>query len=228
MKNHKDGDLKINGLGSAGGGKYNFVEINGKGDISGNIECADLEINGFGSIEGDVKTDTAHIAGKSDISGNVEARDFSVDGVVEIAGGVKAERLQNHGAMQIGRDCGAEEFKSRGGFAIGGLLNSGKIDVELYAHSSAREIGGENISVRQGEGFGFKKFINSILPGFGWKSGLEAETIEGDDVYLEHTKSKVVRGQNVRIGPGCEIDLVEYKNTFEKSSDAIVKSSKKV
>lgn len=38
------------------------------------------------------------------------------------------------------------------------------------------------------------------------------ETIEGDDIHLELTRARVVRGNNVSIGSGCDIDLVEYKN----------------
>jgi hypothetical protein len=37
-----------------------------------------------------------------------------------------------------------------------------------------------------------------------------------------------VRGKNVVIGKGCEIDLVEYKKTFEQAKDAKIGANKKV
>jgi hypothetical protein len=48
------------------------------------------------------------------------------------------------------------------------------------------------------------------------------DTIEGDDIYLEHTTAKVMRGDTVDIGDGCEIDLVEYRTDLKKTPDASV------
>ena len=54
----------------------------------------------------------------------------------------------------------------------------------------------------------------------------KTESVEGDDIYLEYTTAKVVRGNTVRLGAGCKIDLVEYKTSLEKASDCIVKEEK--
>lgn len=43
---------------------------------------------------------------------------------------------------------------------------------------------------------------------------LEVETIEGEDIDLESTKAELVRGRNVVIGAGCEIERVEYSGTL--------------
>ena len=61
-----------------------------------------------------------------------------------------------------------------------------------------------------------------------YKAHLKAETIEGDDVYLEHTTAQVVRGNTVTIGEGCEIDLVEYRTDFKKTPGASVLKDMKV
>ena len=52
-----------------------------------------------------------------------------------------------------------------------------------------------------------------------------AEKIE---VYLEYTKAKVVRGNMVTIGKGCEIELVEYHDRFEKSDKSSVIKNKRI
>lgn len=57
---------------------------------------------------------------------------------------------------------------------------------------------------------------------------LSAESIEGDEIYLENTNARVVRGNNVTIGPGCEIELVEFKNDFRQLKGAKVNDSKKI
>ncbi len=228
MERQSKSDLRINGLGSSSGGTFNYVQINGKGEISGDLNCSELQINGLGSVDGNVKATSVRIAGKSDIGGDLTGERIVIDGLVEIRGKVSAEHLENRGALRISGDCGAESFKSTGGFTIGGLLNSEKIEIEVYASCTAREIGGESVDVRRGRGFGIKDFIDSILPGLTWKKGLSVETIEGDNIFIEDTTAKVVRGSDVRVGTGCSVESVEYKNTFVAAPDAIVKRNRKV
>lgn len=38
----------------------------------------------------------------------------------------------------------------------------------------------------------------------------------------------MVRGNNVTIGKGCEIELVEYKGRFEKDDKSVVIEHKKI
>jgi cytoskeletal protein CcmA (bactofilin family) len=228
MVKNKRNDLRINGLGSSSGGSYDFVQINGKGDINGDLECEDFQVNGLGCVHGNVKTGAARTAGKSEIDGNLEGQEIIIDGMAEIGGSVKADKVENRGMLKVNKDCGSETFRSQGGFTIGGLLNAGKIDIEIYVTSRAREIGGEEIEIKAGDAFGFKKFINSLFPVLQFNQGLSAESIEGDDIYLEKTTAKVVRGRDIKIGPGCQIDMVEYRNTFHKDHGATVKEAKKV
>jgi cytoskeletal protein CcmA (bactofilin family) len=228
MVTNSKNDLRINGLGNSSGGSYNFVQINGKGEITGDIDCTDLQINGLGSIHGNVNAGGVRVAGKSEIDGNLKGAEIINDGMTEVGGGISSERIENRGMLKVERDCGAETFRSQGGFAIGGLLNAGKIDIELYVASRAREIGGEDIDVRAGDAFGFKKFLSSIFPALQLNRGLSADTIEGDTIYLEHSTVKVVRGADVNIGPGCQIEIVEYKRTLRKDPSSTVRQDRKV
>lgn len=234
MANNSGNDLRINGLGSSSGGKFNFVQINGKGDINGDLECRELQINGLAHVDGNVKADTIRVSGKSDFRGNVSGKHFVIDGMTEIGGGVSVETVENRGMLRVVKDCGSEAFTSQGGFAVGGLLNAGKIDITLYAECKAREIGGEKIEIRAGHGLdlglGIRKFIGSLFPGLPINPVLITDSIEGDDIYLENTTAKKMCGQNVKIGPGCRIDTVEYKDSYFKDPvDGIrVNQSRKV
>ena len=228
MQNKNKADIRINGLGSASGGTYNFVQINGNGDINGDLDCEELQINGLGCIHGSVKAGTARIAGKSEIDKDFNGRQIIIDGMTEIGGSVSAERIENHGMLKIAKDCESEIFKSQGGFTVGGLLNADKIDIEMYVASRAREIGGQEIEIKAGNAFGFKKFLNSLFPMWQLNRYLSAETIEGDSVYIENATVKVIRGSDVKVGPGCTVDMVEYKNTLYKDSGSMVKEEKKV
>ncbi len=216
MANNSMNDLRINGLGSSSGGKFNLVQINGKGDITGDLECRDLQINGLAHLDGNVKADTVRVSGKSDFRGDISGQSMIIDGMTDVSGTVKVETVENRGMLRVAKDCGSEVFSSQGGFTVGGLLNAGKIDISVYAQCKAREIGGENIEVRVGGGLSIRKFIGSLFPGLPLNPVLNADTIEGDNVYLENTTAKVVRGQNIKIGPGCQIGVVEYRGSYYK------------
>ncbi|MBB6215375.1 cytoskeletal protein CcmA (bactofilin family) [Anaerosolibacter carboniphilus] len=245
MENQKKFDLIISGIGSSAGGIFNKVRIDGQGKINGDVECDDFSISGVGSVEGSVKTKMGKISGKGGIKGNLQSDEFRVDGcaniggsievkeirfegVIDINGSIDAETVENKGVITIKKDCNSEIFTSRGAFKIGGLLNAGNIDISLYAPCKAREIGGEKIEINMGRSFSLRKLIKSIIPMLDIHVGLCSEVIEGDEVYLEYTKAKVVRGNNVIIGEGCEIELVEYKGLFEKSDKSVVIENKKL
>ena len=36
--------------------------------------------------------------------------------------------------------------------------------------------------------------------------------MEGEDIYIESTTAEVVRGNNVTIGPRCNIEILAYKD----------------
>ena len=48
MSEDTRGDLRIDGSGSASGGAYNTVRINGSGKVTGDITCVEIIINGSG------------------------------------------------------------------------------------------------------------------------------------------------------------------------------------
>ena len=80
-------------------------------------------------------------------------------------------------------------------FSVGGLLNAGTVTIRLYGGCDAHDIGGETIDVRLAQPWVFLPFLG--------ERNLTADSIEGDTIYLENTRAKVVRGANVTIGPAA-------------------------
>ncbi|MBT2687734.1 polymer-forming cytoskeletal protein [Bacillus sp. ISL-47] len=233
------GNLVINGIGSSNGGLFEKVELNGKGRVNGDTECAKLYCNGTGTIHGNVKTVKAKISGAAKINGAVKAEELIINGsasiseavsskVVEVSGksfiggSVKCDDMIVNGKVSIEGDCEAENFRAEGAFSVAGLLNAEIIDIKLFGDSRAKEIGGRNIKVVQHKESLFK-LIKSIFP-----LKLEAEVIEGDEIELEGTVAAVVRGRNVKIGKNCEIGLVEYSGEYECQPEVLVKESRKI
>lgn len=235
-------DIRVSGAGSVGGGKYKDVRISGAGTVNGDIECTLFESSGASHSNGNIKAKNVRISGASEIKGNLEAEEVRISGAAEVKGNVttknirisggseirgnlQAEEVDISGGVEIKEDCEAESFKATGSFEIGGLLNAGDINISIYGRCRAREIGGEKIEVRAGMGNIFSKVIKSF---FSEGERLTTSVIEGDDIYLEATKAKIVRGNNVTIGPDCNIEVVEFRNTISVSADAKVNDQKKI
>jgi len=235
-------DVKVSGAGKIGGGKYRDVKISGAGSVSGDIECISFDTSGASTVNGNIKTKNLEISGATDIKGNVEAENikvsggsdmkgnvvtktFKISGASKIRGSLQAEEVDISGSVEIKEDCEAEKFKARGGFEIGGLLNAGDIEVSIYGRCRVREIGGEKIDIRRGSGNILAKMIKYI---FVQGERLTTSVIEGDDIYLEATTAKIVRGNNVTIASDCNIELVEYRSTISVAPDSKVTDQRNI
>ncbi|WP_160724911.1 polymer-forming cytoskeletal protein [Bacillus sp. USDA818B3_A] len=240
METNRRGDLVINGLGSSNGGVFSRVTLNGSGTVNSDIECEELECNGTGTLKGNVAAASTKVSGVFRFHGNIECEKLTVDGTIKInqnlsvkslkisgkanvEGRVKADEVNLHGVFTVGEDCEAESFKGKYRFSIGGLLNAEQIDVEIYGDCKAKEIGGETITVKPHKG----SFIGNLFKPF-YKTQLETDLIEGDQIVLENTAAKIVRGHNVKIGPNCHIGVVEYSDEFSQHKNSVVEDIKKV
>lgn len=230
-------DLVIHGSVNASGGTYNKVDVQGFGKIKGDVDCETLHCAGHLGIAGNVRGASAKVEGNSSISGNAELETIEVygqldvdgdlsftkmrvDGNTKVRGSLTGEEVKVRGMLKTTGDCEAEVFSAKGAFTVGGLLNAGRIEVYLHAGCEAKEMGGEYIEVRKGGSSTLNKLLKHI---FNNAFILSVDTIEGDDIYLEYTHAKVVRGKNVEIGPGCEIELVESSEEFRLDPDSQVK-----
>ena len=238
------GDIKISGSGTSGGGRYNEVTISGSGKINGDLECVDFKTSGSSKVIGNLKAETVKVSGSARIEGNIEAVEMKVSGSSHVTGQVKSQILKisgsTHiegslygeevtimGSAHIEKDCEVEVFKASGNFKIQGLLNAGQVTINLGGKSSVKEIGGEHIEVKVSiiDNFFFKKAIDKM---FNSRGELTTEIIEGDEIYLENTNAKIVRGNKVTIGEGCNIGIIEYSGEINVSNESIVKEQKKI
>ena len=227
LDNHNRVDLKINGQGTSSGGKYNTVSIMGEGEVDGDIDCVNTKIYGEGKLVGNLKTEkTANIKGHTSIRGNLEAEKIKLQGEIDVDGEVLVDEATLTGTISTSGDCNAEIFTLEGGFTIKGLLNADILKINLYWPCEVQEIGGSKITIKRDGKLSFLGLKNMIIPG--GHNELKADIIEGDDVYLENTIAKVVRGDNINLGPGCKIELVEYKNNFKQDKTAEVGTKKTI
>jgi cytoskeletal protein CcmA (bactofilin family) len=234
----KDRNLIINGSGSYPGGIYDKVSIRGEGTIVNDVESSVFHVYGTSEARENVKTGSVKIMGEAEMKGDLAATETLVMGTLMVGRNASLKKIKIFGMLEVGEklsgdvatikgsisvkgDVEYETFDSSGGFDIKGLLTADKVKIALrFGESNAEEIGGGKIIVKR------KK--NSILP-FGKEEGtLTAKVIEGDDIYLENTTAEVVRGNTVKIGPGCQIGLVEYTTELKNDSSSTIKTKTKV
>jgi len=231
-------DAKVAGDGALSGGTYGNITVNGAGSINGDIDCLTFKINGASTNTGRVVAQTMVVNGSATINGELQAgllkvngdtsvRDGAgvgqliVNGNCQVGGSVASHQVDLKGYLKVGGDLETDAFSGDGAFQIGGLLNAGLIDLRLHGPASAREIGGERVSVRLGSGWG------SLFTFFADKR-LITDSVEADQVSLEYTTAKVVRGKDVTIGQGCSIGLVEYAETYTPLAGASVGEARRV
>lgn len=246
MSDNREGNLRISGTGYTGGGSFDKVSVSGAGKVKGDLDCNSFHISGSCDVTGNVITDSGKVSGAASISGSLEAdefkvsgslatsgdasiKDLNISGEMKTSGNYKSDSIHVWGVLSAGGNTEAEDFMVNGLFKIGGMLNADRIDVTLsHSVSSAKEIGGGQITIKQSP---FTAGITNLIKSFfsmPLQSRLEAESIEGDEIYLECTKASVVRGSKVTLGPGCEIGLVEYRDTYRADPDSKVTEDRKI
>ncbi|MFM1654714.1 hypothetical protein ACI7RC_21840 [Brevibacillus sp. B_LB10_24] len=247
MENHQQlPDLKITGTSNSAGGVFGKVKITGEGyveddleclefsctgvaDIKGNFQAADVSVRGVMTVAGNTQADKTVINGEADFDGEVSVKEMRCNGVANLKKNLISEEVRVWGNVSVQGNCETERFLVKGGFTTQGLLNAGNIDVQMYWPCQAAEIGGERITVKKSASL--KNMLKSIWGLFQSdppQPKLTADVIEGDEIYLEHTEAKIVRGNHITIGPGCEIELVEYKRSFQQAKDTQVHDSKEI
>ncbi len=233
-------NMKFSGAGTVPAGEYNDIACSGatkvSGDIacrsfsvsgacggSGNIECLeDFKTSGSTSIDGDVKC-----GGSFKCSGSARLKNVSA-GEIKISGSLSAADLHGtsisiSGGIRISGDVEGENVNISGGGNIDGLLNGEHIYVQTGENLHIGSIGGTHIRIEENIGSG-----NLIIFGFTIKNKvrngkLTTDSIEGDEIYLENTVAKEVRGKNVVIGPDCKIGRLEYSDSYECDENSTVK-----
>ncbi|MEK0316489.1 hypothetical protein [Cohnella sp. 56] len=218
MANDTIGDLKMDGIGTAAGGVYRLVNLNGVCKVAADVEAQVFDADGQIRVNGHLTAGELDLDGTMRVSGTLHAERAFVDGMATIEQSYAGQQLQLNGMLSAGGDCELDLLEGEGVFKIRGLLNAGSIKFRLQGRSSAREIGCETIRVGRGRTGVWRALWQWVLPSF--TPELKAGVIEGDDVELEYASVGIVRGDRVTIGRGCDIGRVEYRTGLRKHPTA--------
>jgi cytoskeletal protein CcmA (bactofilin family) len=214
-------DLKISGSGKINGEIITEeFKTSGSSKVIGGIKAKEISISGSTTVEGPVTAEEMTVSGSSKISDDLSCTDFKSSGSTKIIGKLQGGTIKSSGSLKVEKDCEVETFNSRGSVRINGLLSADKVDIEVSHESFIKEIGGEIIEVKNELSAKLLKQVVKFL--MQRNDCLRSNLIEGDEIYLENTKAKLVRGKNVTIGENCEIGTVEYSGSFDVKDGSTV------
>lgn len=235
------GDYRISGSGVLDGGCYNRITVAGSCKVSSDLVCRELRSSGSfkacGSVdvsgetrtsgafkcEGDLTCGSFQGSGSTKIGGNLKSGPVHVPGVLSVVGGISASEIKVTGSLTTGDDCEADSFMASGCLTIGGIINADTVAIVLSkSESQICSIGGSSVTVSQSPATGF---LSNLLPSYGT---LSCDSIEGDEIDLTGVHAQIVRGTNVVIRSGCQIDKVEYSDTCSIDGNAVVGSCVKI
>lgn len=199
------------------------ISCSGAVKVNGSAQCnGRLATSGRFQAEGSIQAGEVKCSGSIRITGNLSGDFIRISGSLEVRQNVSGKHVKSSGSCRIGEGVEAETVELAGRTEIAGLLNAETITILAEGSSEIGDIGCTTVTVsrrQQGQGLLAQLFSRAI-------GGLTVGTIEGDEIRLEHTKAKVVRGKQVVIGPGCEIDRVEYTESCQAEAGTVAESIK--
>lgn len=218
----KKHDISIIGDGSSSGGVYGKVKVVGDSSFNDNLFCDQFKCTGTSVIHGSLESTDIKITGTLTLKDRAAADNEDQEGHYASNLYAKAEHMKVVGELHVSGDCQVEDMKLNGRFTIAGMLSAEQMTLKIMGPSEVREMGGSIISVKSGKGKLFEGLFS------GQKSVLKAGMIEGDDIELEYTEAEVVRGDKIKIGPGCRIGTVEYRSSLQihPLSEVLVQSNR--
>ena len=228
---HIDGDIVCENFGVSGSVKVvgavscDRFRASGSARVDGNVTAGEFKSSGSTSVRGNIDAKELHASGSFKAEGGLAVEEeVRVSGSGSFGGPIRARNVRATGSLRAEKGIECEVLTIAGAFEVEGLVNAGTAEIDMAGPSHIDEIGGERITVRRR---GLLSVLGIQLP-FGLGGFLTANSIEATSVSLESTRAKVVRGAEVSIGSGCEIDRVEYSVSLDVAADAVVREKVKV
>lgn len=223
-----NGDIKCNEFHSSGSSTFKgdleteTFRSSGSSRIDGKLVCTELYSSGAVSCESAEISEKLHLSGGLKMSGDLNA------GTIKVSGGLNCANLHCEQAHISGGCClqgnlETEYLHCTGKIIVPGLLNSEKIEIAPVAGSSIGTIGGSDIKILIPDNTSNPLGVFGLFEKRHASRRIDVSIIEGDKIELEATHAKIVRGNDVKIGEGCKIDLVEYTGTLTAEEGTVIK-----
>ncbi|TLG74248.1 hypothetical protein [Culicoidibacter larvae] len=234
----KTNQFIISGKGLIPEGNFDYVKVNGSGkafkpvtikllEINGNLTAMApiiaevINITGTGKFR-ELTSEKFSVYGGASIDGPSSIEHLNIRGNFKSTGNISSNRIDVYGKLRCTGEIEAENVMTEGAI-VAELVNAENITMNVWHRSTISIIQATSIQV-------FKNPLHKVSEFFSTRDGfcLVVNEIEADRISLVATKAQIVRGEDVTIGEGCNIELVEYTGTLTVAPGAIVKSQVKV
>lgn len=216
--NHQD--ITIMGESHMSGGGYGSIKILGTASTQEDIEAERIKVMGSGEFRC-VKAGEIKVTGEARFTGSLNVTTLDIYGSVNAYSTIKAQRIKIYGSLNASEEVSAEKFHAKGIIKLTSL-NADDIIIEPAENCRVQEIGGEKVQVKPLGRFRLGFF------GFNHPKRLESDTIEADWIELSNTTVRIIKGNQVVIGPGCKIETVEYRDSLVVDANSTVTNQVKV
>jgi cytoskeletal protein CcmA (bactofilin family) len=193
-----------------------------------------ISISGFVSCDELVIQPTAFENNRVVVGGIDAQKTFKCDGDCTVKHGVKAkENIDVKGTFQVGETVSCKEFKGSGVMNVGGKFKAETISITLQSGSSTfDEIEGSKVEIQADEELlkeeeERKKSLEgrgalSLVSSFAGRRPGTANILElsADEINISYCNVRTLRGSNIKIGPGCEIQNCEFDGQVERHPDS--------
>lgn len=181
-------DTRIDGMGTIAGGEYGSVKVSGMGKCTGDLTAQSLSVSGKFTCQGKLKVGKLTCSGTADFGGDISAASLSASGRLVLGEGCNLE---------------AQEVRCSGYIRVGGQISADLLKAE--GAINAREVVGDQIQIiSHSRGLGALLFPTLSTVGM----------VEATTVSLSGVRADTVSGQNVTIGPRCDIGQVDCSGTL--------------
>ena len=211
--------LKIVGDGHISAGEYDNIKIIGEAQGIGRFTCNTFTITGTCNIKEEASFkkmkivgeflsedvligENLKIVGDLTVEKDLKVSKIKVIGSSKVANNLSFNEINVVGELYVTKNCEGTILESSGKLLIDGLLSADIIKINPRNISIINEIGGCEITIKH-------KGINPFN-----KGKVRSNIIEGDKIILQNTDCKIVRGHNITILSGRNIDKVEYTGTL--------------
>ncbi len=193
----------------------------GNAIIRGNMRAEKFKVNGDLTIVGDCEVGELSVNGKTDIDGMIECNNVVIRGDMILTKACQSKTLKVYGSVDASSDLLGEEISIDGKVQCKGLLSGETVCLHAFENSYCKEIGATKLVVE-------KPIYHLLWFGYGKKNSLSCDLIEADEIKVEYTKAKIIRGKQVILNKQCEVDTLEYSEQYTKGEDCQVREVTKV
>ncbi|MDE5977334.1 MAG: hypothetical protein K2G70_02555 [Turicibacter sp.] len=218
-------DLQLNGFGKSKGGTFKGVQLNGIHYCFDLITCETFQAQGIFKVDEVICQKVMEFEGIARVK-QLKTSHFEGVGVCQVKQNLQCDSLEFGGYLKVGESLKVGQAVIRGKFKFGEQVEA-KVLTGMFEGKSSFEVMSADVICLKREEEGFYT-ENRSWPLRFKNVRVSGQLIEGEQIDIEYCHVKQVYGDYVKIGPYCQIDEVEYKESLEIHPTAVVKRLKRL